>query len=145
MSISAACVTGFRADCASGETMGSMPPTRTSCVVSRRECRHRYLFRQLACELCRVNYQTNVILHDGTTSQLVSCPFSRQRAVGFTQVPLPETKAPYLVLENMVRIDPTQGSNLEGQISRIAIQVWMPSHLCTQKASTSSPLLVGRR
>ncbi|KAF4697342.1 hypothetical protein FOZ62_000309, partial [Perkinsus olseni] len=54
---------------------------------------HTYLFRQLTCELCRTSYPMNVVLPDGSTTQLV---------------PMPETKAPYLVLENMMRIDPVE-------------------------------------
>ncbi|KAF4707220.1 hypothetical protein FOZ63_021148, partial [Perkinsus olseni] len=56
---------------------------------------HTYLFRQLTCELCRTSYPMNVVLPDGSTTQLV---------------PMPETKAPYLVLENMMRIDPVEGN-----------------------------------
>ncbi|EER17525.1 membrane associated RING finger, putative [Perkinsus marinus ATCC 50983] len=60
---------------------------------------HTYLFRQLACELCRTNYPLYVRLHDGHVEQLV---------------PMPETRAPYMVLENMMRVDPIGGGQTEG-------------------------------
>ena len=50
--------------------------------------KHAYLFRQLACELCKVNYPMEVELPDGVKHPLV---------------PMPETRAPYIVLENMMR------------------------------------------
>ncbi|KAF4675734.1 hypothetical protein FOL47_007325 [Perkinsus chesapeaki] len=62
---------------------------------------HTYLFRQLTCELCRTSYPMNIVFSDGSMSQLV---------------PMPETKAPYLVLENMMRIDPAAEGG-EGQSS----------------------------
>ena len=49
-----------------------------------------YLFSQLACELCKSQYPTQVQLADGTSVPLV---------------PLPETKAPFIVLENMMRAE----------------------------------------
>ena len=56
--------------------------------------KHAYLFRQLACELCKVNYPVEVQLPDGSKMPLV---------------PMPETRAPYIVLENMMRSDPQLG------------------------------------
>lgn len=50
--------------------------------------KHAYLFRQLACELCKVNYPVEVRMNDGVKIPLV---------------PMPETRAPYIVLENMMR------------------------------------------
>lgn len=50
--------------------------------------KHAYLFRQLACELCKVNYPVEVEMQDATRVPLV---------------PMPETRAPFIVLENMMR------------------------------------------
>jgi len=52
--------------------------------------KHAYLFRQLACELCKSNYPVEVQNPDGSKVPLV---------------PMPETRAPYIVLENMMRSD----------------------------------------
>ena len=52
--------------------------------------KHAYLFRQLACELCKSNYPVEVQNLDGSKVPLV---------------PMPETRAPYIVLENMMRSD----------------------------------------
>jgi len=49
-----------------------------------------YLFSQLSCELCKSPYPTQIKLHDGSLIPLV---------------PLPETKAPFIVLENMMRTE----------------------------------------
>ncbi|KAF4667251.1 hypothetical protein FOL47_003653 [Perkinsus chesapeaki] len=67
---------------------------------------HTYLFRQLACELCRTNYPLYVKLHDGHVEQLV---------------PMPETRAPYMVLENMMRVDPIGGGQTEGTDSQSSV------------------------
>ena len=56
--------------------------------------KHAYLFRQLACELCKVNYPVEVQMPDGVKMPLV---------------PMPETWAPYIVLENMMRAEPQPG------------------------------------
>ena len=52
--------------------------------------KHAYLFRQLACELCKTNYPVEVLMPDSSKIPLV---------------PMPETRAPYIVLENMMRTD----------------------------------------
>lgn len=57
--------------------------------------KHAYLFRQLACELCKVNYPVEVKMKDGMKIPLV---------------PMPETRAPYIVLENMMRQEQTSGT-----------------------------------
>ncbi|KAF4667461.1 hypothetical protein FOL46_002519 [Perkinsus olseni] len=67
---------------------------------------HTYLFRQLACELCRTNYPLYVKLHDGHVELLV---------------PMPETRAPYMVLENMMRVDPIGGGQTEGTDSQSSV------------------------
>jgi hypothetical protein len=56
--------------------------------------KHAYLFRQLACELCKMNYPVEVQMPDGVRMPLV---------------PMPETRAPYIVLENMMRAEPQPG------------------------------------
>lgn len=61
--------------------------------------KHAYLFRQLACELCKCNYPLEIELADGSKMPLV---------------PMPKTQAPYIVLENMMRSDnvaPNTSSN----------------------------------
>jgi hypothetical protein len=50
--------------------------------------KHAYLFRQLSCELCKVNYPVEVEMAGGVKEPLV---------------PMPETRAPFIVLENMMR------------------------------------------
>ena len=50
--------------------------------------KHAYLFRQLSCELCKVNYPVEVEMPGGVKLPLV---------------PMPETRAPFIVLENMMR------------------------------------------
>jgi hypothetical protein len=61
--------------------------------------KHAYLFRQLSCELCKSSYPVEVQLLDGTKIPLV---------------PMPETRAPYIVLENMMRADPATTSSTNG-------------------------------
>lgn len=56
--------------------------------------KHAYLFRQLACELCKVNYPMEVEMPNGDKQPLV---------------PMPETHAPYIVLENMMRQEGQNG------------------------------------
>jgi hypothetical protein len=62
--------------------------------------KHAYLFRQLSCELCKVNYPVEVIMPQGEKLPLV---------------PMPETRAPYIVLENMMR---QEGDQSGGPASR---------------------------
>ena len=52
---------------------------------------YTYLFTQRSCELCKAVYPASIQQLDGRHVPLV---------------PLPETKAPYIVLENMMRTDP---------------------------------------
>lgn len=59
--------------------------------------KHAYLFRQLACELCKSNYPVEVQNPDGSKVPLV---------------PMPETRAPYIVLENMMRTEQGGGTTL---------------------------------
>jgi hypothetical protein len=56
--------------------------------------KHAYLFRQLACELCKTNYPVEVQMAGGKVPL----------------VPMPETRAPYIVLENMMRSETTGGA-----------------------------------
>ena len=49
-----------------------------------------YLFSHLACELCKTPYPVQIKLADGSQCQLV---------------PMPETKAPFIVLENLMRAE----------------------------------------
>lgn len=65
--------------------------------------KHAYLFRQLACELCKSNYPVEVQNSDGSKVPLV---------------PMPETRAPYIVLENMMRSDQTAITPPEAPSSR---------------------------
>ena len=58
--------------------------------------KHAYLFRQLACELCKANYPVEVEMPDQSRIPLV---------------PMPETHAPYIVLENMMRTEPTDSQS----------------------------------
>ena len=62
--------------------------------------KHAYLFRQLACELCKTNYPVEIAMRDGAKVPLV---------------PMPETHAPYIVLENMMRAaDPVADATSRG-------------------------------
>ena len=65
--------------------------------------KHAYLFKQLSCELCKVNYPVEVAMPDGAKLPLV---------------PMPETRAPYIVLENMMRQEGQLPGDQSGPASR---------------------------
>ena len=53
--------------------------------------KYTYLFAQLSCELCKSSYPNSVRLSDGIST--------------IPLVPMPETKAPFIILENMMRAE----------------------------------------
>ena len=61
--------------------------------------KHAYLFRQLACELCKANYPVEIQISD---------------TIRIPLVPMPETHAPYIVLENMMRTEPENAGSSRG-------------------------------
>jgi hypothetical protein len=68
--------------------------------------RYTYLFKQLTCELCKASYPLYVRLNQKPPADGGSIPASGRLLPLF---PMPETKAPFIVLENLMRPVPPPG------------------------------------